>query len=216
MTLLAVADARLEPVTPRSAIAKRSLDLCLGTLLLVLAIPIMAMLALAILLADSGPVLYRQTRIGRYGRPFVVRKLRTMRPGADAELEDLRHLNEVPDGPMFKIRDDPRVTSIGHWLRRLSLDELPQLINVVTGSMSLVGPRPALPGEVTTYSESEAHRLLVRPGLTGPWQVGGRSDLSWPEGMAMDLEYVERGSLMGDLTILARTLPAVLGSRGAY
>lgn len=217
MTSVAVANS---PIAIREsrlpAIAKRATDLILGTTLLVLATPVIAALALLILLVDSGPVLYRQTRIGRGGRPIVVRKLRTMRLGADSEVDGLRHLNEVSDGPMFKIRDDPRVTAIGRWLRHYSLDELPQLLNVVTGSMSLVGPRPALADEVMTYSESEARRLLVKPGLTGPWQVSGRSDLPWPEGMALDLAYVERGSFVGDLAILARTVPAVLGSRGAY
>lgn len=163
----------------------------------------------------KGPVLFRQTRVGRDRRTFPMFKFRTMHPDAEARLAELRHLNEN-DGVLFKMRDDPRVTRVGRWLRRYSLDELPQLLNVLRGEMSLVGPRPPLPAEVARYPSDMYRRLAVKPGLTGLWQVSGRSNLSWDDAIRLDLRYVENWSLTLDVVILFRTLGAVLRSAGAY
>lgn len=162
-----------------------------------------------------GPLIFRQIRIGRNGQPFVIYKFRTMYQDAEARLRDLRHLNEN-DGILFKMRYDPRITPVGRWLRRFSVDELPQLFNVIKGDMSLVGPRPPLPREVAEYAFDVRRRLVVKPGLTGLWQVSGRSDLSWEEAIRLDLRYVENWSLPMDLLILARTIIAVFRSSGAY
>ncbi len=183
-------------------------------MVLVLA-PVLLCISLVILFRDGRPILFRQDRIGRHGERFTCLKFRTMRPDAEAQLDDLKHLNEV-DGPLFKIRDDPRVTSLGRFLRDHSLDELPQLFNVLTGSMSIVGPRPPLPREAATYNEREARRLLVKPGLTGLWQVEGRSDLPWSDGVYLDLLYVDHWSPLLDLVIIARTVRAVFRPAGAY
>ena len=170
---------------------------------------------LVVRLDSAGPGLYRQVRIGRDGTSFVMYKLRTMTVGAEGELESLLARNEA-SGPLFKLHDDPRVTRVGSLLRRTSLDELAQLINVVRGEMSLVGPRPALPTEVALYDDVELRRLAVRPGITGLWQVSGRSDLSWDAGMSLDLQYADNWRIRGDASILARTFGAVLRRRGAY
>jgi exopolysaccharide biosynthesis polyprenyl glycosylphosphotransferase len=163
----------------------------------------------------GGPAVFRQVRIGRDGREFRIFKFRTMYLDAEQRLAELTDLNEH-DGALFKIRNDPRVTPVGRWLRRFSLDELPQLINVVLGDMSLVGPRPPLPAEVAKYPADMRRRLVVKPGMTGLWQVSGRSDLSWEESIRLDLRYVENWSLTMDLVILLRTLTAVLRISGAY
>ncbi|BBH64815.1 exopolysaccharide biosynthesis polyprenyl glycosylphosphotransferase [Actinoplanes sp. OR16] len=188
----------------------------LGALaLLVLAGPVLVTVALCVGLTSRGPVLFRQVRVGRDGRQFRIFKFRSMYLDAEARLGDLRHLNEH-DGVLFKMRDDPRVTPVGRWLRRFSLDELPQLINVLLGQMSLVGPRPPLPTEVAAYADDVRRRLAVKPGMTGLWQVSGRSDLSWEEAVRLDLRYVENWSLSLDLVILLRTVTAVVRSSGAY
>ena len=176
---------------------------------LLLLAPVLLGIALAVRLTSPGPVLYRQERVGLNGRSFTMLKFRSMVVDADRRLEDLRDDN-ISDGLLFKMRDDPRVTPVGRWLRRLSLDELPQLLNVLGGSMSLVGPRPPLPGEVARYDTSVSRRLLVKPGLTGLWQISGRSDLSWEESVRLDLRYVENWSLAMDLLILWKTGRAVL------
>ncbi|WP_051366550.1 sugar transferase [Hamadaea tsunoensis] len=187
-----------------------------GALLLVgLLWPLFAYIAWRIRRDSPGPVLFRQVRVGRDGREFRIYKFRTMHVDAEARLSELRHLNEH-DGVLFKIRDDPRVTSVGQWLRRFSLDELPQLFNVVAGQMSLVGPRPPLPQEVAMYHDDVLRRLAVKPGMTGLWQVSGRADLSWEEAVRLDLRYVENWSLSMDVVILLRTLTAVVRSSGAY
>ncbi|MCY7402934.1 MAG: exopolysaccharide biosynthesis polyprenyl glycosylphosphotransferase [Nocardioides sp.] len=178
-------------------------------------LPLFAALCLAIRLETPGPALFRQERIGRNGVPFTMLKLRSMGVDAEAERSGLLLANEK-DEVLFKIQLDPRVTPLGRRLRRYSLDELPQLWNVVRGDMSLVGPRPALPCEVATYDIDPRRRLVVKPGVTGLWQVSGRSDLSWAESVRLDLKYVDNWSLRLDLTILARTIQAVLGHRGAY
>jgi exopolysaccharide biosynthesis polyprenyl glycosylphosphotransferase len=196
-------------------VGKRAFDLVGAALGIVLLAPVLGLVALAIRLDDGGPVLFRQTRVGRGGAPFSICKFRTMCVDAEQRLADLRMGNDGA-GPLFKLHDDPRVTRVGRFLRRTSLDELPQLWNVLVGTMSLVGPRPALPSEVERYRDFDDRRLLVTPGLTGLWQVSGRSDLDWAEGVRLDQYYVENWSFLHDIVILARTVPAVLRSRGAY
>jgi len=183
--------------------------------LLVLFGPLLLAVALCVRVTSRGPVLFRQVRVGRDGSEFRIFKFRSMYVDAEARLAGLRHLNEH-EGVLFKMRDDPRVTPVGRWLRRLSLDELPQLLNVIAGRMSLVGPRPPLPSEVAVYADDVRRRLAVKPGMTGLWQVSGRSDLSWEETVRLDLRYVENWSLSLDLVILLRTMTAVVRSSGAY
>jgi exopolysaccharide biosynthesis polyprenyl glycosylphosphotransferase len=185
-----------------------------GLGLIVLA-PVLFAIAAAVKCDSKGPVVFRQNRVGKGGREFSIFKFRTMYTDAESRLDALRHLNEN-DGVLFKIRDDPRITRVGRLMRRLSLDELPQLINVVLGDMSLVGPRPPLPEEVAAYPADMRRRLAVRPGITGLWQVSGRSDLSWAEAVRLDLRYVENWSFSLDCVILLRTLSAVCRSSGAY
>lgn len=187
-----------------------------GSALLLLALsPLLLAVAAAIKLSDSGPVIYRQERVGKDGAPFTMFKFRTMVVGADRLRTQLAISNEGA-GPLFKLRADPRVTRVGRLLRRYSLDELPQLLNVLLGSMSLVGPRPPLREETEQYEDHVRRRLLVKPGVTGLWQVSGRSDLSWEESVRLDLRYVEDWSLALDVTILWKTLHAVLRRDGAY
>ena len=195
--------------------AKRTFDLVGASLLLLLTTPLMLFALLAIKRHDRGPVLFTQTRVGRDGGEFGMLKFRSMVTDAEALLVKLAQRNES-DGMMFKMSEDPRITPPGRWLRRLSIDELPQLLNVLRGEMSLVGPRPALPSEVSRYDTDVSRRLRVRPGITGLWQVSGRSDLSWEDTVRLDLYYVDNWSMLQDLTILARTLRAVFRSDGAY
>jgi exopolysaccharide biosynthesis polyprenyl glycosylphosphotransferase len=193
---------------------KRAIDVLLAVGgLAVAAAPLLGVM-FAIRAQDGGPALFRQVRVGRYGRPFVLYKLRTMVGGAEAQRAALEAANPI-DGPAFKLPADPRVTPLGGWLRRWSVDELPQLVNVLRGDMSLVGPRPPLPDEVARYAPWQRRRLSVRPGLTGLWQVSGRADLPFEQWIALDLQYVDRWSLWLDLTVLARTVPAVLLGTGA-
>ncbi|MFK3983713.1 sugar transferase [Micromonospora sp. NPDC050397] len=196
-------------------VVKGFVDRAAALAALTLALPLLAVLALAIKLDSRGPVIFRQIRVGQGGEEFGVYKFRTMVTNADALLAELTARNET-DGLMFKMRDDPRVTRVGKFLRKWSLDELPQLANVLFGHMSLVGPRPPLPSEVARYDGDVARRLLVKPGMTGLWQVSGRSDLTWEDGIRLDLYYVENWSLAADLTILWKTFGAVINSRGAY
>jgi exopolysaccharide biosynthesis polyprenyl glycosylphosphotransferase len=195
--------------------SKRAFDLCASAVGVLLLSPLLAAIALWIRLDSPGPVLFRQVRVGQHGREFSIVKFRTMYVDAESRLAELRHLSDT-DGFMFKMRDDPRVTGVGRWLRRFSVDELPQLFNVLGGSMSLVGPRPPLPAEVAAYPADAHRRLVVRPGMTGLWQVSGRSDLPWEEAVRLDLRYVENWSLSLDLVILLRTLTAVCRGSGAY
>lgn len=194
---------------------KRVLDLTLGSIACVPALPLIALAAVAIKLDSRGPVFHRAVRVGRGGRKFTFLKLRSMQVGAEELRGLLLHLNQA-QGPAFKLHNDPRVTRVGRWLRKLSLDELPQLLHVLQGHMSLVGPRPPFPEEVERYEPWMLRRLSVRPGLTCLWQVRGRSDLSFEEWMRLDIEYVDRLSFWLDLRILALTLPAVVSARGAY
>ena len=194
---------------------KRAVDLVATSLGLLLISPLLLGIALAIKLDSPGPVFYRQERVGKHGRRFKMLKFRSMRPDADKLLVLLREHNEA-SGPLFKMRSDPRVTRIGHALRRLSLDELPQLLNVLKGEMSLVGPRPPLPSEVAEYEDWQFGRLRAVPGITGLWQVSGRSEVPFHDMVRLDLHYIRNWSLGLDLEILVRTIPAVLTSRGAY
>lgn len=196
-------------------VVKGAFDRCAAALALALLSPLFLVLSVLIRSEGGGPVFFRQTRVGRGGTEFTVYKFRTMVVGADALKAILRARNEH-DGVLFKMRRDPRVTSVGAWLRRYSLDELPQLVNVVRGEMSLVGPRPPLPEEVAQYGHDVRRRLVVKPGMTGLWQVSGRSDLSWEESVRLDLRYVENWSLTLDIQILWKTWSAVIRGAGAY
>jgi exopolysaccharide biosynthesis polyprenyl glycosylphosphotransferase len=204
----------IAPTGPRRIakfVADRVLAACL---LMLLAVP-MLLISAAIWGSSEGPALFRQQRIGRDGRPFTMFKFRTMVDGAEQHRDDLMSSNEH-DGVMFKIRNDPRVTPLGRVLRRSSLDELPQLLNVLRGDMSLVGPRPPLPDEVALYGPMERRRLLVRPGMTGLWQVSGRSTLNWDETVRLDLRYIDNWTFGTDLRLLWRTVSAVVRGTGAY
>ncbi len=196
--------------------AKRLFDVAMSSLLLFGIAPVFLMLAAAIRLHDGGPVFFRQTRTGRDGIEFSCLKFRTMVVDAEERLKLLHDEHGYDGVGLFKVKDDPRITGPGRWLRRYSFDELPQLLNVLRGDMSLVGPRPPLPTEVALYDRFTRRRLHVRPGMTGLWQVSGRSDLSWSEAVRLDLYYVDNWSMLQDLRILARTFGAVFGSRGAY
>ncbi len=194
---------------------KRTWDIVGSAILLTLLSPVMGLVALVIKLEDGGPVLFRQTRVGLKGQPFECLKFRSMCIDAEARLAALMAQNEGA-GPLFKLTHDPRITRVGRFIRRFSLDELPQLWNALRGDMSLVGPRPALPTEVAQYDSDTRRRLDVRPGLTGLWQVSGRSNLSWDDTVRLDLYYVDNWSMVQDLMILAKTAKAVVGSSGAY
>jgi exopolysaccharide biosynthesis polyprenyl glycosylphosphotransferase len=195
-------------------VAKHIMDRLGSAVLLLLVAPLLVFLAIGVKL-DGGPVFFRQTRVGRHGREFSMLKFRSMVVDAEHQLADLAAANEAA-GPLFKIRRDPRITRFGAFLRRYSLDELPQLINVLGGAMSLVGPRPPLPAEVATYERDAQRKLMVKPGLTGLWQISGRSDLSWEQSVRLDLRYVENWNLALDALILWKTLGAVVKTRGAY
>jgi exopolysaccharide biosynthesis polyprenyl glycosylphosphotransferase len=196
-------------------VIKGTFDKVVALTALIMLAPLMACIALAVRLSDGGPALFRQTRVGRDERLFTVYKFRTMVSDAEKQKSALQAQNEG-NGLLFKIRDDPRITPIGAWLRRYSLDELPQLLNVLKGDMSLVGPRPALSAEAAEYDYYVRRRLAVKPGVTGLWQVSGRSDLSWEEAVRLDVRYVEQWSLMLDLQILWKTWSAVIRGSGAY
>ncbi|MGW5072933.1 sugar transferase [Rhodococcus sp. NPDC004095] len=197
-------------------VVKSVLDRVLALALLVALSPLLVSVGCAVRLTSPGPVFYRQTRVGRAGTTFEMIKFRSMFRNADARLAELARANEGA-GVLFKIRDDPRVTKVGHFIRRYSIDELPQLFNVVAGHMSLVGPRPPLIAEVEKYDDGGVRRrMLVKPGLTGLWQVSGRSDLSWEESVRMDLRYVENWSIALDVMILWKTAAAVFRAEGAY
>jgi exopolysaccharide biosynthesis polyprenyl glycosylphosphotransferase len=205
-----------EPSLRRGTLlTKRVLDLLITPLLILLGSVFLGLIALAVKLDSPGPVIYRQRRVGKDGREFDMLKFRSMIKDADQRLEELRDLNEA-DGPLFKMRDDPRLTRVGRWIRRTSFDELPQLINVLRGEMSLVGPRPGTPDEVAEYRPWHRRRLEVFPGMTGMWQVRGRSDVPFDEMCLLDIYYIENWSLLLDLRILVQTLPHVLFGNGAY
>jgi lipopolysaccharide/colanic/teichoic acid biosynthesis glycosyltransferase len=196
-------------------LAKRTTDVVGSALLIFAFVPLLVMLALAVKWSGPGPVLYLQDRVGKDGRIFKILKFRSMTDGSDAQLHLLLHAQHKDDRPLFKVDDDPRITPLGAVLRRYSLDELPQLFNVFAGSMSLVGPRPQRPAEVALYCGNAAQRLGVRPGMTGLWQVSGRSRLSWEEAQQLDIDYAHNWSIAEDLHILARTARAVVAGEGA-
>lgn len=202
------------PYDPSALAMKRAMDVLVAGALLLLAAPVLLLVALLIQAEDRGPVLFRQERVGRFGRRFTMLKFRSMHTDAEARLASLAGLNEA-DGPVFKMAQDPRITRVGRWLRRSSLDELPQLVNVLRGEMSLVGPRPPLPDEVSGYEAWQRRRLSMKPGLTCIWQVSGRSRLDFETWMRLDLEYIDNWSLGLDLLLLLRTVPAVLTGDGA-
>jgi exopolysaccharide biosynthesis polyprenyl glycosylphosphotransferase len=196
-------------------VLKDLFDRSAAALALVLLSPLMITIALAIKLSDPGPALFTQTRVGKDGRPFRIYKFRTMVVDAEKRLAELRAHNDH-DGVLFKMRQDPRITAVGGRLRKWSLDELPQLFNIALGEMSLVGPRPALPDEAVRYADHVRRRLIVKPGLTGLWQVSGRSDLTWDESVRLDIRYVENWSLALDLQILWKTFSVIFRGSGAY
>jgi exopolysaccharide biosynthesis polyprenyl glycosylphosphotransferase len=203
-------------LTGTRRIMKGALDRGLALVMLTLISPLLLAVVVAVRLNSRGPAFFRQTRIGRDGRPFTMFKFRSMFRDAEARRAAMVHRNQHGEGPLFKDRDDPRITAVGRFLRKWSIDELPQLFNVLIGTMSLVGPRPPLPDEVAQYEDHVHRRLMVKPGLTGLWQVSGRSDLDWEESVRLDLRYVESWSLALDLAILWRTVFAVLKRQGAY
>lgn len=194
---------------------QRTCDLVIASLLLVLLLPVFLVIALLIKRDSPGPILFTQTRVGKRGVEFPFYKFRSMVADAEAR-RSLLELHNERNGPVFKIRDDPRVTRVGRLLRKLSLDELPQLLNIVKGEMSLVGPRPALPKEVALYSERDRQRLQVTPGLTGLWQISGRASLSFERSIELDLLYIQHQSLWLNLKIILKTIPAVVRGDGAY
>jgi len=194
---------------------KRPLDMFASLFGLVLLSPLFLVLAIMVKLDSHGPVFFRQMRVGKDGREFEFYKFRSMVQDAEAMKNKLMHLNEL-EGPVFKISDDPRITPMGRFLRRTSLDELPQLFNVLRGDMSLVGPRPPLPAEVANYESWQRQKLAVLPGITCLWQISGRNHIGFTEWMRLDIEYIRRQSLGVDVKILARTLPAVLLRKGAF
>ncbi len=195
---------------------KRLLDITASALLLVLLSPLFLGVILAIRVDSQGPVFFKQTRIGRYGRLFSMWKFRSMYIDAEARQRELMARNEMEGGVLFKMKEDPRITKVGRIIRKTSIDELPQLWNVLAGDMSLVGPRPALPSEVDQYSLAERRRLEVIPGITCIWQVSGRSDIPFDRQVGLDVEYIESQSFWLDIKLLLLTIPAVVLGRGAY
>jgi lipopolysaccharide/colanic/teichoic acid biosynthesis glycosyltransferase len=196
-------------------VSKRLFDLMLGILVMILLIPIFPIIAIMIKLDSPGPVFYKQQRVGKGGNLFNFYKFRSMVKGADAEREHVKDLNEQ-DGPIFKIKADPRITAVGGFLRSSSLDEIPQILNVLIGNMSMVGPRPPLPSELAGYQSWHRRRLEVKPGITCLWQISGRSHIGFNEWMRLDLEYLKNRSFRTDLLIFLKTLPAVIARKGAY
>ena len=194
---------------------KRALDIAVASVALIPIALITPILALLVKLDSPGPLFFSQERVGRDGRTFQIMKFRSMKTDAEQQLATLKEQNEGA-GLLFKMKDDPRVTRVGRILRKLSLDELPQFWNVLIGDMSVVGPRPPLPSEVTAYDGTVFRRLYIKPGITGLWQVSGRSDLSWDESVRLDLRYVENWSVMNDLQIMWRTAKVMVRPSGAY
>jgi exopolysaccharide biosynthesis polyprenyl glycosylphosphotransferase len=195
---------------------KRAFDVVASFLFLLVALPLFLLIAVVIKLEDGGPVFFPQTRVGRFGREFKMWKFRSMCLDAETKMEQLLAKNQHKEGVTFKIKDDPRITRIGKWLRRFSLDELPQFFNVLIGDMSLVGPRPPIPREVARYKLSDRRRLAVVPGITCFWQIGGRSEIDFSGQIQLDVRYIESQSFWLDIKILLKTVPAVLFSKGAY
>ena len=199
-----------------SYMLKRLFDLVGSFVALIVLSPLLIPIAIAIKLDSPGPVFYVETRVGKYGHHFRFFKFRSMFVGSDQRLAELQNQNESADGVIFKMRKDPRVTRVGRFLRKFSIDELPQLLNILVNDMSFVGPRPAKPNEVSIYDIDARKRLNIKPGLTGKWQVSGRSDVPFKEQIQLDKEYIQSWSIMQDLIILLKTIPAVFSGKGAY
>ena len=197
-------------------VTKRALDIVGSLAALTLLSPLFALVALLIKLEDRGPVLFRQVRVGRHGREFRMLKFRSMRVDAEARLKELLAKNQHQHGVTFKIKDDPRITRIGKWIRKFSVDEFPQFWNVLIGDMSLVGPRPPVPREVALYTLADRRRLAVKPGITCIWQISGRAEIDFHGQVQLDVRYIESRSLWQDIKILCKTFPAVLSGTGAY
>jgi len=202
-------------VVTGTRLVKRTFDLLVSAILILLLSPVFLLLALLVKLEDAGPIIFTQTRVGQWGRLFKMLKFRSMCSNAEEQLRTILPQNQHHQGVTFKMKHDPRITRVGKWMRRYSLDELPQLFNVLRGDMSLVGPRPPLPREVDLYSVPDRRRLAALPGLTCFWQIGGRSEIDFKEQVHLDVLYIESASLWLDLKILCRTIPAVLSGRGA-
>ena len=195
---------------------KRAIDIFGSLACMILLSPVFLAIAIAVKLSSPGPVIFRQVRVGRYGRHFWFYKFRSMRQDAEAQKAVLMAKNESKDGVIFKMKDDPRITKVGRFIRRTSLDELPQLWNVFIGDMSLVGPRPPVPSEVQEYTLEDRKRLDVIPGITCLWQIKGRSEIPFREQVQLDKEYILAPSVWKDIVILLKTIPAILGGKGAY
>src|SRR5690606_3908743 len=213
LALIEVKDAR---ISGWNYAVKRAMDVVIATTVLTLAAPLMLLIAIAIKLDSPGPILFGQERVGKNGRRFTLYKFRSMCKDAEEKKAELLAAASPKDGLLFKLKDDPRVTRVGRILRRTSLDELPQFFNVLVGEMSVVGPRPQVPSEVAAYEDWHYQRLMVTPGLTGLWQVNGRSNLTFDEMVKLDLYYAEHWSPWLDIKLILRTIPAVLLGRGAY
>lgn len=201
---------------PAADVRKRAFDVCFSAAVLLLLSPLFLVLALLIKLEDRGPVFFRQVRVGRHGREFFMFKFRSMRPDAEQRLRELLARNQHATGVTFKIKDDPRVTRVGRWLRKFSLDELPQFYNVFRGDMSVVGPRPPVPREVALYTLADRRRLTVQPGITCLWQISGRAQIDFHGQVELDVRYIESRGFWKDLVIITKTLPAIVSGTGAY
>ena len=199
-----------------SYVVKRALDIVVSALGMILLAPVFLAIAIAVKLSSPGPVFFSQVRVGRYGRHFNFYRFRSMRQDAEALKDGLKKQNESKDGVIFKMKDDPRITKVGRFLRRTSLDELPQLWNVFIGDMSLVGPRPPVPSEVQEYTLEDRKRLDVIPGITCLWQIKGRSEIPFHEQVRLDKEYILAPGIWKDVVILLKTIPAIIGGKGAY
>ena len=197
-------------------LGKRVFDAAASCAALVLISPLWALIALLIKLEDGGPVIFAQTRVGKHGREFKMYKFRSMRPDAEQRLRELLAKNQHREGVTFKIKDDPRITRVGRWLRKFSFDELPQFYNVLIGDMSVVGPRPPVPREVALYSLADRRRLAIKPGITCIWQISGRAQIDFHGQVELDVRYIETRTFWSDLRIILKTVPAVLSGTGAY
>jgi lipopolysaccharide/colanic/teichoic acid biosynthesis glycosyltransferase len=217
LLLLHVQQQRLrsEWLAHGTAMLKRTLDIVLSLAALILLSPLFGLIALLVWIEDGGRILFTQIRVGQFGREFKMYKMRSMCLDAEQRLKDLLAKNQHKEGVTFKLKDDPRITQVGKWLRKFSLDELPQLYNVLIGDMSLVGPRPPVPREVAKYSLGHRRRLAIKPGITCIWQISGRSEIDFSGQVQLDVNYIEHQTLWTDFLIMARTIPAVFSGKGA-
>lgn len=213
---LPVINIRYVPLSNNgNKVIKRTMDLIGSVCGIVIISPLMLILAALVKISSPGPVIFKQERVGLHGKPFYMYKFRSMYVNADGKLKEMMKDNEQT-GHAFKIKNDPRITRTGKWIRRFSIDELPQLINIIKGDMSIVGPRPILTFQMEECSQYERQRLVVQPGLTCYWQIGGRADVTWEEWVELDLDYIEDMSLWTDIKMIVKTIPAVLSGDGAY